>query len=139
MLKYALNDPIVEILVKNSNITQIQFQTFLIDLFHRQNNGEYPLNEPINNYRLDKKITRGAFNRIRSQAINNIIRSIYTIFLLGYFGILETPQLEPYIDASNRLKSYVEKNDGSGETSLLTELLTEDFQNLILGKDFYQR
>ena len=52
-------------------------------------------------------VTRGAFNRSLRQARQNVSRSIYTILLIGYLGILEELSLEPYIEAANKLKTYV--------------------------------
>ena len=35
-------------------------------------------------------------------------KSIYTLILLGYLGVLETPNLEPYIEIANKIKNYTE-------------------------------
>jgi hypothetical protein len=105
-LKYSLNDPMVKILAKNSNLTKIQLETLLIDV----------LSENISDKALkyDEKaqirllaVSRGAFNRSLRQARRNVIQSIYTILLLGYLGILEEISLEPYIEAANKLKTYI--------------------------------
>jgi len=54
-------------------------------------------------------VSRGSFNRTLAQARRNIIRSIYTVILLGYLGIFEDPRLNPYIEISNKIKAYSEK------------------------------
>ncbi len=53
-------------------------------------------------------VSRGSFNRTLAQAKYNTIKSIYTLILLGYLGILDTPHLDPYIEISNRIRDYME-------------------------------
>lgn len=105
-LKYSLNDPIVKLLEKNSNLTKIQLETLLIDVLVE--------NIADKSLKYDEKarirllaVSRGAFNRSLRQARRNVIQSIYTILLLGYLGILEEISLEPYIEIANRLQTYV--------------------------------
>ena len=52
-------------------------------------------------------VTRGAFNRTLRQARQNIIKSIYTILLLGYLGIFDDMSLNPYLEIANRLQGYI--------------------------------
>ena len=105
-LKHSLNDPLSKILTKNSNLTKIQLETLLIDVLVE--------NIADKSLKYDEKarirllaVTRGAFNRSLKQARRNIIKSIYTILLLGYLGILEDVSLEPYIEIANRLQTYI--------------------------------
>jgi hypothetical protein len=141
-LEKVKKDKITEILIENSNLTKIQFETFLIDLFFRQNNffslEKYKL-------RLNKdKISRGAFNHTRQQAINNVIRSIYTVLLLGYYGVLETPQLEPFIEGANRLHSYVDSvkegdiEDLERNLTLLGDILKNELVELSSRRTYYK-
>jgi hypothetical protein len=104
----AISDPIVKILTRNSNLTQTQLETLLID-FLASNISEKSLkNEEKARLRLSKaEISRGAFNRTLKQARSNVIQSMYTIILLGYLGLLENTRLEPYLEAANRLQHYV--------------------------------
>ncbi len=53
-------------------------------------------------------LSRGAFDRTLIQARKNITEAIYTILMLGYTGLLESPQLEPFLEVGNRLRSYSE-------------------------------
>ena len=105
-LNYSLNDPLVKILSKNSNLTKIQLETLLIDVLAE--------NIADKSLKYDEKaklrilaVTRGAFNRSLRQARHNVTKSIYTIMLLGYIGILEEISLEPYLEAANKLKRYI--------------------------------
>jgi hypothetical protein len=54
------------------------------------------------------KISRGSFNRTLKQSRENVIKSIYTVLLLGYLGIFETTTLDPYLEIANKLHDYVE-------------------------------
>ena len=105
-LNYSLNDPLVKILSKNSNLSKIQLETLLIDVLAE--------NIADKSLKYDEKaklrilaVTRGAFNRSLRQARHNVTKSIYTIMLLGYMGILEEISLEPYLEAANKLKTYI--------------------------------
>ena len=106
-LNYSLNDPLVKILAKNSNLTKIQLETLLIDVLAE--------NIADKNLKYDEKakirilaVSRGAFNRSLRQARHNVTQSIYTILLLGYLGVLEEISLEPYLEAANKLKEYID-------------------------------
>ena len=105
-LKYSLNDPMVKILSKNSNLTKTQLETLLIDVLAE--------NISDKSLKYDEKaklrifaVSRGAFNRSLRQARQNVTQSIYTILLLGYLGILEEISIEPYLEAANKLKTYI--------------------------------
>lgn len=101
----SINEPIVKILVENSNLTKIQLETFLIDVLSEKIAGKL-INDEKAKLRLIKSgVSRGAFNRTLKQARRNIIQAIYTVLLLGYFGVFETTSLDPYIEAANKLKT----------------------------------
>jgi len=139
------NDRIINILVEKSNLTKIQFETFILDLIFRVNK----LNGLDTNLKTllrsgKDKVTRGAFNRTRRQALRNIVKSIYTVLLLGYLGIFETPQLEPFLEGANRLKSYIENVSAKGaetltedKIALLTEMIERELLELSETKQYY--
>lgn len=143
-----INDPLSKILLENSQLTKIQLETLLIDLL-----SERILDKKIDyttksSVRLNKKISRGAFNRTLQQARINMIRSVMTILLLGYLGVLETPSLSPFLEASNKLGNYIQeynivrlkvKNNSSDENLtkslfILQENLKNELYNLISPK-----
>jgi hypothetical protein len=37
-----------------------------------------------------------------------VIKSIYTVLLLGYLGIFESTTLDPYLEIANKLHEYIE-------------------------------
>jgi hypothetical protein len=73
------------------------------------------------------RISRGSYNRSLIQAQNNVIRSIYTILLLGYAGLFDTPALQPFLELSDGLQGYMEElkttsNEAAGLDQLKTRL-----------------
>ena len=108
-LNGSLNDPIVKILSKNSQLTKTQLETLLIDVLAENLSGKQLKYDEKARLRLTKaKISRGSFNRTLKQSKENVIKSIYTVLLLGYLGIFESTTLDPYLEIANKLKEYVE-------------------------------
>ncbi len=106
-LKRSLEDPIAKILAKNSKLTKTQLETLLIDVLAENLASKSLKYEEKARLRQTKAaISRGSFNRTLKQAKKNIIQSMYTILLLGYFGILEDTSLTPYLEVANKLKAY---------------------------------
>ncbi|MEM2896543.1 MAG: hypothetical protein QW265_01610 [Candidatus Bathyarchaeia archaeon] len=137
-LKSILNDSITKILLKNSSLTEIQFESLIIDmicdyLIEKDASWRDKLNLRLNRERL----TRGAYNRTLTQARMNVVKSIYTLFLLAYTGLFDDPRLEPFIELGNRIKSYMEdlKNAKRGHSEedieKITKLLDESVKELI--------
>jgi hypothetical protein len=57
--------------------------------------------------RNQKGISRGALNRTLRQARENVSEAIHTILLLGYGGLIDSPGLAPFVEASELLKSQM--------------------------------
>jgi hypothetical protein len=105
-LEEILKDPISERLLDRSNLTEIQYETLLIDqLGHDIANKRLTRDEMAQITRKRKIISRGALNRTLRQARENVSEAIHTILLLGYSGLFENPSLAPFVEASERLKS----------------------------------
>lgn len=108
-LKKSLEDPVVKILTKNSHLTRIQLETLLIDILAENIAGKTLKYDEKARLRLTKaKISRGAFNRTLKQAEENVIKSIYTVLLLGYLGVFESTTLDSYIEVANKLQEYID-------------------------------
>jgi hypothetical protein len=108
-LTVSLNDPIAKILSANSQLTKTQLETLLIDVLAENISGKTLKYDEKARLRLTKaKLSRGAFNRTLKQAKENVVKSIYTIMLLGYLGVFESTTLDPYLEIANRLKEYLE-------------------------------
>ncbi len=111
-LNGALDDPIVKILSNNSQLTKTQLETLLIDVLAENLSEKYLKYDEKAKLRLTKaKISRGSFNRTLKQSKENVIKSIYTVLLLGYLGIFESTTLDPYLEIANKLHEYVEAHN----------------------------
>ena len=118
-LNGALNDPIVQILAKNSQLTKTQLETLLIDVLAENMSCKQLKYDEKANLRLTKaKISRGAFNRTLKQSKENVIKSIYTVLLLGYLGVFESTTLDPYLEIANKLHEYVEAHQGTPDKEM---------------------
>ena len=135
-LNGALSDPIVQILAKNSQLTKIQLETLLIDVLSENLSDKHLKYDEKANLRLTKaRISRGAFNRTLRQSKENVIKSVYTVLLLGYLGVFESTKLDPYIEIANKLHEYVEAHSatpGSQEElkdhAKLIEIIREELE-----------
>jgi hypothetical protein len=136
-LKKSLEDPIVNILAKNSHLTKTQLETLLIDVLAENIAGKSLKYDEKARLRLTKaKISRGAFNRTLKQAHENIIKSIYTVLLLGYLGVFESTTLDQYIEIANKLQEYIEahksmpnKAEKIEEQIKFLKMLREELEN----------
>jgi hypothetical protein len=138
-LKRSIDDPIAKVLAKNSNITKTQLETLLIDVLSENLTSKKLKYEEKAKLRQTKaEISRGSFNRTLRQAKKNIIQSIYTILLLGYFGIFENTSLTSYLEVANKLKAYTEayrdllgNNEGAKEQLQVINMLREELETML--------
>lgn len=108
-LRGSLNDPIAKTIAANSHLTTTQLETLLIDILSENMAGKQLKYDEKARLRLTKAgISRGAFNRTLRQAKENVIKSIYTVLLLGYLGIFESTTLDPYLEIANKLHAYLQ-------------------------------
>ena len=108
-IKGSLDDPIAVVLSRNSHLTKTQLETLLIDILAESFSGKQLKYDEKAQLRLTKaKISRGSFNRTLAQAKQNVIRSIYTVLLLGYLGVFEDTTLAPYLEIANKLHTYLD-------------------------------
>ena len=133
-LTSSINDPVVKIVAANSHLTRTQLETLLIDILSDNIAGKSLKYDEKANIRLTKaKISRGSFNRTLKQARENVTKSIYTVILLGYIGVFESPTLTPYLEIANKLHSYLEayknmlseENDASEQAKIIALLRKE--------------
>ena len=109
LVERTTRDPLASILLQNSALTNVQFETILIASLRDRFEGEkLSKNEMAALRGKRKNVSRGSFNRTLNQAQNNVIRSIYTVLLLGYTGLFDSPQLEPFVEVANQLRSFAE-------------------------------
>jgi len=101
-------DPVAKLLLQNSQLTLSQFETLLADSLSRENETRKSRRYLYRPSRA--RITRGSYNRTLFQAQNNVIRSIYTILLLGYVGLFDSAALQPFIELADTITSYVQES-----------------------------
>ncbi|MEM3793594.1 MAG: hypothetical protein QXS76_01660 [Candidatus Bathyarchaeia archaeon] len=123
-LKWALNDPIAKILLENSNLTKKQYENLLIGSL-RERFIEKGMRFESKLRLKGERVSRGAFYRTLRQARGNVLSSIYTIFLLGYVGLFDSPRLEPFIEVSNALKELSERIRGEGDLESMENIRGE--------------
>jgi hypothetical protein len=131
-----INDPIIKILTKNSNLTKIQLETILIDILAQNISGKTLKYEEKARLRLIKAgVSRGSFNRTLKQARKNVIQAIYTILLLGYLGVFDSTNLNPFLEISQKLKTYTDTyrdvfqgNKPSEEHMRIIKILNEELE-----------
>lgn len=109
LVERTTRDPLAGILLQNSTLTDVQFETLLIASLRDRFEGQTLSKREMAALRGERKnVSRGSFNRTLSQAQDNVIRSIYTVLLLGYTGLFDSPQLEPFVEVANQLRSFAE-------------------------------
>jgi hypothetical protein len=102
-------DPIVAILLDNSLMTKIQMETLLIEFFSAQMDENRTSSRMKAKMRVSRtKVSRGAYSRTLGQARRNVRKAVSTVLLLGYMGLLQTPELLSFVEVSNKIKSLVD-------------------------------
>jgi hypothetical protein len=105
VINKTFSDPLTDILLNNSNLTRIQFETLVIDM----------LTDIISDKKLSfnektlfrsNKISRGSFSRSLSQARKNVISSIFTVVLLSYIGVFNERPFDEYYVLAEKLREY---------------------------------
>jgi len=122
----TFRDPIAGLLLKQSNLTRIQFETLIIDL----------LTDILSDKKLSfyekslfrkEKVSRGSFSRTLAQARSSVISSIFTIVLLSYIGVFDKP-FEEYQELAEKLRDYLDtiEDKKEGRSSVMLKRLEEE-------------
>jgi len=128
-LRNLIHDQVTKLLLANSQLTLTQLETLLADSIAT---GEEVKRTRKRFYRpIGAKITRGSYNRTLIQAQNNVIRSIYTVLLLGYLGLFDTASLQPFIELADTIESYVEETKVNKSNHDSTRHLEDRLQEFI--------
>ena len=122
-IRSLLRDPVTKSLLANSQLTVSQLETLLTDSISTGIGAQKSTRRLLSPSRA--KISRGAYNRTLIQAQTNVIRSIYTILLLGYLRLFDSASLQPFLELSDTIDSYVHesKSDTRGLAELNARLL----------------
>ena len=105
-VRKTFQDPITDLLLKNSSLTRTQFETLVIDMLTDIMSDEKISFHQKTLFR-GKKVSRGSFSRSLSQARGNVISSIFTIVLLTYIGVFDARPFDEYYVLAEKLKEYV--------------------------------
>lgn len=131
MIQKAFQDPISALLLKNSNLSRIQFETLVIDLI-TDIMSENKLSFDEKTLFRRNTVSRGSFSRSLAQARKNVIRSIFTIVLLSYIGVFDAKPFDDYYFLAEKLKEYVSLLEDK-EIRASKEVLTTIEAELIEG------
>lgn len=138
-IRSIISDPVTRLLLGNSQLTVAQLETLLADSLSSERDaskGHRRLFRPSGT-----RISRGAYNRSLIQAQNNVIRSIYTVLLLGYVGLFDTAALQPFVELSDTIQAYVQEarqmaQDDRGVIDDLNRRLLESVSALAKRRSF---
>lgn len=124
MTERIFRDPIVDILLKYSNLTKIQYETLMIDLISEYMSDMTLTYEKKVLFR-SKSVSRGSFSRTLSQARKNIISSIYTVLLLSYLDVFPETPFDEYNILSSKLQEYKKyfKNSKSKQSKNILKII----------------
>jgi len=132
------DDQLARTLLQNSHLTQVQFVTFLTDVL-------WPASQTLGDSERSRRrsggrnVSKGAFNRSLAQARRNVIKSVYTLFLLAYFGLFDSPKLEPFLRLGDEMKTLLDArhetrdkdaSEGYNSTRILEDALQEAIGDL---------
>ena len=131
IIQKTFQDPLTDLLLKNSVLTRTQFETLVIDM----------LTDIISDKKVsfkqksllrNKKTSRGSFSRSLSQARTNVVSSVFTIVLLSYIGVFDERPFDEYYVLAEKLKEYATMTD-SNEFNYDKEMLRRIEEELIKG------
>lgn len=138
-IRSVIRDPVTKLLLESSGLTVTQLETLMADSLRIEDGTSKSLRRL---YRPSRAIiSRGAFNRTLIQAQNNVIRSIYTILILGHVGLFQSSALQPFLELSDTIRDYAKEASGrsaSGRASLnqLADRLAETVSALARRQSF---
>lgn len=93
-------ETVLRSLLKLSLLTEAQLEALLIELGSANSGRRLTFEEKAE----IRGVSKGAHARTLRQAIENIKRSIYTIFLLEYLGVLGDEAISAILEAADLLK-----------------------------------
>ena len=134
IIQKAFQDPISELLLKNSYLTKIQFETLVIDLLTDLMSDKKLSFTEKTLYRR-KIVSRGSFSRTLGQARSKVISAIYTIILLSYIGVLGSKPFEDYEILTEKLRDYItllDDPEGSLKKRQLKRIETELLEGITM-------
>lgn len=90
---------IFEELLRGSNLTEAQAETLLVELASTMSGLKLSMEEKAG----IRGVSKGAYSRTKRQALDNVKRSIYTLLLLRFLGVLGDEALSLLMEAAEKL------------------------------------
>lgn len=111
MTRETLNEPIAQQLLRRSNLTAPQLETLILDLMIDDVATEHLPYELKASARTQSRrgttgVSRGSFNRTLRQARRNIMRSLFTVMLLSYLGVMDSNPFRGFEEIASRIIHY---------------------------------
>lgn len=128
-LQTALADELAGVLLRNSALTRAQLETLLIQSLGSQMIGTAGV-DVLRRFRVKRTVSRGSYNRTLLQARVNVRKSMYTLLLLGYLGLLNDVRFEPFLELGSKLQFYVKeaRSRGTSDNRLLAKRIKEELE-----------
>jgi hypothetical protein len=109
--RQVLQEPILKLLMRESNLTETQLETLLIDLVIEDSYKFHITYDDKASFRSragtrTRGVSRGAYNRTLKQARKNVTRCLYTMLLLTYLGLFELTIFRPFEEVAARIGDY---------------------------------
>ncbi|MCD6235394.1 MAG: hypothetical protein J7J94_00130 [Thaumarchaeota archaeon] len=98
-LKIPDNAEALKALLNASNLTEPQLEALLVELAAAASGQRLSFDEKAR----IRRVSKGAYARTLKQAVENIKKSIYTIFLLRYLGVLGDGAVSSLLEAADLL------------------------------------
>ena len=131
IIQKTFQDPLTDLLLKNSVLTRTQIETLVIDMLTDIISDEKVSFQQKSLLR-NKKTSRGSFSRSLSQARSNVVSSVFTVVLLSYIGVFDERPFDEYYVLAEKLKEYATMTD-SNEFNYNKEVLGKIEEELING------
>lgn len=96
------DDELLVNMLKQSHFTNVQIDSLLLAFQYKIKGCSL---SDIVKMRDSGPVSKGSYLRTLKQAKNNFRRSLYTLLLAVYLGILDTNTVEDFIELSNKLNS----------------------------------
>ncbi|MCS6784004.1 MAG: hypothetical protein RMI43_06975 [Candidatus Caldarchaeum sp.] len=107
-------DKVFDELLKRSSLTRKQAETLIFDVMSQRDGVMLTSHQRA----ALRGVTKGSFLRTRKQALRNVQKSLFTLILLSYLGIIKLPQYRWFFDLSEAF----EEKDWETVKQFLSEL-----------------
>jgi hypothetical protein len=119
------SDPVFSFLLSRSSLTETQLDTLLLSQLDEK--------LAVKAAQRGKRVSKGAFLRTLRQCQFNVEASLYTLFLIGYVGLLPQGKYNQ-LARTGELLSRLKETQPSGEELSALKAAMQDFVEQFSGK-----